>query len=70
MNITFYKQQLISLYNPGTREGLNGALTEMRYYLAADEVEVHELTDGTIAKPNGMIDAEYEALDLFPGFEE
>jgi len=42
----------------------------MRYYLAADEVEVHELTDGTIAKPNGMIDAEYEALDLFPGFEE
>ena len=37
MNITFDEQQLMSLYNPGTREGLIAALTEMRGYLAADE---------------------------------
>ena len=44
MNITFDEQQLMSLYNPGTREGLIAALTEMRGYLAADEAELRELT--------------------------
>ena len=58
MNITFDEQQLMSLYNPGTREGLITALTEMRGYLAADEAELRELTDSTIAKLNGMTDAE------------
>ena len=70
MNITFDEQQLMSLYNLGTREGLIAALTEMRGYLAADEAELRELTDSTIAKLNGMSDAEYEALDLFPDFEK
>ena len=70
MNITFDEQQLMSLYNPGTREGLITALTEMRGYLAADEAELRELTDSTIAKLNGMTDAEFEALDLFPDFEK
>lgn len=70
MNITFDEQQLMSLYNPGAREGLITALTEMRGYLAADEAELRELTDSTIAKLNGMSDAEYEALDLFPDFEK
>lgn len=70
MNITFDEQQLMSLYNPCTREGLITALTEMRGYLAADEAELRELTDSTIAKLNGMSDAEYEALDLFPDFEK
>ena len=70
MNITFDKQQLMSLYNPGTREGLIAALTEMRGYLAADEVELRELTDSAIAKLNGMTDAEFDALDLFPDFQE
>ena len=70
MNITFDEQQLMSLYNPGTREGLIAELTEMRGYLAADEAELRELTDSAIAKLNGMSDAEYEALDLFPDFDE
>ena len=70
MNITFDEQQLMSLYNTGTREGLIAALTEMRGYLAADEAELRELTDSAIAKLNGMSDAEYEALDLFPDFEK
>ena len=70
MNITFDEQQLMSLYNTGTREGLIVALAEMRGYLAADEAELRELTDSAIAKLNGMSDAEYEALDLFPDFEK
>ena len=70
MNITFDEQQLMSLYNPGTREGLIAALKEMRGYLAADEAELRELTDSAIAKLNGMTDAEFDTLDLFPDFQE
>lgn len=70
MNITFDEQQLMSLYNPGTREGLIAALTEMRGYLATDEAELRELTDSTIKKLNGMSNAEYETLDLVPDFEK
>ena len=69
MNITFDEQQLMSLYNTGTREGLIAALTEMRGYLAADEAELHKLTDSAIEKLSGMSDAEYETLELFPDFE-
>lgn len=70
MNITFEEQQLMSLYNTGTRTGLIAALTEMRGYLSSDESELRELTDGAIAKLNRMSDAEYEVLDLFPNFDK
>lgn len=70
MNITYEEQQLMSLYNTGTRQGLIDALTEMRGYLAADETELRELTDSAISKLNRMTDAEYDELDLFPDFEE
>lgn len=66
MNITYEEQQLMSLYNTGTRQGLIDALTEMRGYLAADEKELRELTDSAISKLNRMTDAEYDELDLFP----
>ena len=68
MNITFEELQLMSIYNTGTRTGLIAALEEMRGYLAADETELRELTDSTIAKLCRMNDAEYDALDLFPDF--
>lgn len=68
--ITFEEQQLMSIYNTGTREGLIDALTEMRGYLAADETELRNLTDSAIEKLSGMSDAEYKALDLFPDFQE
>lgn len=68
--ITFEEQQLMSIYNTGTREGLIDALTEMRGYLAADETELRNLTDSAIEKLSGMSDAEYKALDLFPNFQE
>lgn len=70
MNITFEEQQLMSLYNTGTRTGLIAALAEMRGYLSGDEAELRELTNSAIAKLNRMNDAEYEALDLFPDFDK
>ena len=70
MNITYEEQQLMSLYNTGTRQGLIDALAEMRSCLAADETELRELTDRAISKLNRMTDAEYDALDLIPDFTE
>lgn len=70
MNITFEEQQLMSIYNTGTRSGLMAALEEMRGYLSNDESELLALTDSAIAKLNRMSDAEYEALDLFPDFDK
>ena len=69
MNITFEEQQLMSLYNTGTRTGLIAALEEMRGYLAADETELRELTDSALAKLRDITDAEYAALDLTPDFD-
>ena len=64
MNITFEEQQLMSIYNPGTRMGLMKALSEMRIYLDKDEQELKDLTDSAIAKLNTMTDAEFAELDL------
>ena len=64
------EMNLMCIYNTGNRIGLIAALTEMRGYLAVDETELRELTDSAIAKLYGMSDAEYEALDLFPDFQE
>ena len=69
--ITYEEQQLMSLYNStGTRKGLIASLTEMRGYLDADENVLMELTDSAIAKLRTMTDEDYEALDLFPDFDE
>lgn len=67
--MTHYEQQLMAIYNPGTRLGLIQALNEMRTYLDDDEQELMEATDSAIAKLNAMTDAEYESLDLIPDFE-
>lgn len=67
--ITHYEQQLMAIYNTGTRLGLIQALNDMRTYLDNDELELMEATDSAIAKLNAMTDAEYESLDLIPDFE-
>ena len=67
--ITNYEQQLMAIYNTGTRLGLIQALNEMRTYLNDDERELMEATDGAIAKLNTMTDAEYKTLDLVLDFE-
>lgn len=40
MDFTFEEQELMAIYNPGTRLGLIHALHEMRTYLDADEREL------------------------------
>lgn len=68
-NFTYEEQQLMSIYNPGSRLGLIQALNEMRTYLEDDEQELKDLTDSAIAKLNTMTDAEYKKLDLVPDFD-
>ena len=60
---------LMALYSPGTRVGLIDALTEMRSYLEADETELQELTDSTIAKLREIDDEAFAALELYPDLE-
>ena len=67
-DFTFEEQQLMSIYNPGTRLGLIHALVEMRTYLDKDEQELKDLTDSAIAKLCRMSDAEFEMLELIPDF--
>ncbi|MDY4490113.1 MAG: transposon-transfer assisting family protein [Candidatus Faecousia sp.] len=71
MNVfTFEEQQLMSIYNPGTRLGLIRTLVEMRTYLDnKDEQELKDLTDSAIAKLNTITDAEFCELDLIPDFD-
>lgn len=68
-DFTFEEQQLMSIYNPGTRLGLIRTLVEMRTYLDKDEQELRKLTDNAIYKLNTMSDAEFDALDLVPDFD-
>ena len=67
--MTHYEQQLMAIYNTGTRLGLIQALNDMRTYLDDDQPELMEATDSAIAKLNAMTDAEYKSLDLIPDFE-
>ena len=68
-DFTFEEQQLMSIYNPGTRLGLIRTRVEMRTYLDKDEQDLKDLTDSAIAKLNAMTDVEFDALDLVPDFD-
>lgn len=68
--ISYYEQQLLAIYNTGTRLGTMQALSEMRTYLEDDEQELMAATDNAIAKLNAMTDDEFEDLDLVPDFME
>ncbi len=68
--ISYYEQQLLAIYNTGTRLGTMQALSEMRTYLEDDEQELMAATDNAIAKLNTMTDDEFEGLDLVPDFME
>ena len=66
--ITYEEQQLMSIYNHGTRLELIATLNEMRTYLDRDEQALKDITDSAIATLNNMTDAEFDALDLIPDF--
>ena len=68
--IPYYEQQLLAIYNTGTRLGTMQALSEMRTYLEDDEQELMAATDNAIAKLNAMTNDEFEGLDLVPDFME
>lgn len=57
---TMEEQNLICLYNPGTREGLMQELLEMKRALMSDEQELESLTQGVLKKLERMTDDEYE----------
>ena len=70
INLTHDEMNLMTIYNTGSRVGLVEELTAMRGYLEADETELRELTDSVIAKLKRMTNAEFDALDLIPDFDE
>ena len=67
---TFEEMNLMCIYNTGTRAGLMEALAEMRGYLEPDEAELRELTDSALMKLRAMSDAGFDALELYPDFDE
>jgi len=69
MNITFDEQQLLAIFNAGTREGTIVALEKMRTELEPDETELRELTVSALEKLRTMTAAEFEALDIVPVFD-
>ena len=64
-NFTFEEINLLCIYNPGTREVAIEALSEMRGYF-----ERLALTDTTLAKLRAMTDTEFDAVELYPDFDE
>ena len=70
MSFTHDEINLMTIYNTGSRAGLIEELTAMRGYLEVDETELRELTDSVIAKLKRMTNAEFDALDLVPDFDE
>ena len=53
---------LMTLYDPGTREGLIVALREMQPYLSEDEQALQDLTAAVLDKLNQMTDQQYREL--------
>ena len=68
--MTFEETNLLCIYNPGSRLGAIEALTEMRRELSPDETELLALTDSTLAKLRAMTDADFDALELYPDFDQ
>ena len=68
--LTFEEMNLLCIYNPGSRQGAIEALTEMRGYVTPEETELLDLTDSTLAKLRAMTDADFDALELYPDFDE
>lgn len=70
MTFTHDEMNLMAIYANGSREKLIDELTAMRKYLEPDETELMKMTDSVLKKLSVMTDAEFDALDLFPDFDE
>ena len=70
MEFTKDELTLISIYDSAVRKGTIVTLKDMMKYLSVDETELYDLTNSAIEKLEKITDEEYEALDLFPDFDE
>lgn len=70
MEFTKDELTLISIYDSAVRKGTIVTLKDMKKYLSVDETELYDLTNSAIEKLEKITDEEYEALDLFPDFDE
>ena len=70
MNFTNDELNLMCIYDTGSRAGLIEALRDMREQLEDDETELIQMTDSALRKLNAMSDVDYEALELYPDFDE
>ena len=57
---------MMMLYNPGTRAGLIAELEAMRLQLTPSERRLERLSKSAPNKLDGMTDAEFDSLDLYP----
>lgn len=57
---------MMMLYNPGTRAGLIAELEAMRLQLTPGEKRLKRLSRSVLHKLNGMTDAEFDRLELYP----
>lgn len=69
-NFTQDEINLMCIYNTGTKDGLMDALTAMREYLEPEEAELRDLTDSVLDKLERISDEEFEAMELYPDFDE
>ena len=53
---------LMTLYDPGTREGLIAALRKMQPYTGEDEQALREMTAAVLDKLDQMTDQQYSQL--------
>ena len=61
-HFTYEEMELMSIYDPGTREGLIANLEEMRGYLEPDETELRELTDSALEKLRELSDEDIRKI--------
>ena len=67
-HFTYEEMELMSIYDPGTREGLIATWRRCGDTLEPDETELRELTDSALEKLRELSDADYEQLELIPDF--
>lgn len=67
--ITYDEQQLITIFNSGSRNGTISALEKMSAELEPDESDLRDMTVSALTKLRTMTDADYESLDLMPEFD-
>ena len=60
------ERMMMMLYNPGTRAGLIAELEAMRLQLTPPERRLKRLSKSVLEKLDGMTDAEFDNLDLYP----